>query len=375
MNALRSFLTLFLALAALQACAPPEPIRIGFIGGLSGRVADLGSGGLQGARLAIELRNKAGGIKGRPIELLEVDDQQDPDIALKAFDSLVARQAVAVVGPMTSAVAMAIVPRANETRTVLMSPTVTTGDLFGLDDYFFRVIPATKDFVRTNADYYYHALGLRQLQLVLDLGNRSYSESWLNEFSRFFEANGGTLLTPISFTSGDQTLFPELAQAALRGKPQGILLIANSVDAAALTLAIRALNRQVVLGTSEWAATERLAELGGKEAEGMTVAQFFERNNQSPAYLDFRAAFQHRFTRAPGFAESFSFDATNVILDAIEQQAPQQSLKATLLARQHFAGVQRPIDFDKNGDTLGQTFMVSIQGGAFLPVNHERPAN
>lgn len=375
MTAMRSFLTFLFALAVLPACAPPEPIRIGFIGGLSGRVADLGTGGLQGARLAVELRNKAGGIKGRPIELLEVDDQQDPDIAVKAFASLIDRKALAVVGPMTSAVAMAIVPRANQTQTVLMSPTVTTGDLFGLDDYFFRVIPATKDFVRTNADYTYHVLGLRRLQIVFDLGNRSYSESWLNEFSRFFAANGGTLLPPIPFTSSDQTAFPELARAALRGKPQGILLIANSVDAAALTLAIRSLDTRVALGTSEWAATERLAELGGKWVEGMTVAQFFERDSQSPAYLRFRTEYQNRFTRAPGFAETFSFDATNVVLEAIEHQAPQQTLKASLLARPHFAGVQRPINFDKNGDTLGQTFMVSIQRGVFLPLRPKRPAD
>ena len=75
-------------------------------------------------------------------------------------------------------------------------------------------------------------------------------------------------------------------------------------------------------------------------------------------------------SREPGFPETFSFDATNVILDAIESQTqnPGQSLKEIVLARQQFNGVQRPITFDRNGDTLGKTFMVRIENGAFAPI-------
>ncbi len=130
------------------------------------------------------------------------------------------------------------------------------------------------------------------------------------------------------------------------------------------------LNPKIKLGTSEWAATERLAEIGGKWVEGITVAQFFDRDSRAPAYLNFRAAYQSRFSREPGFPETFSFDATNVILDAIESQTqnPGQSLKEIVLARQQFNGVQRPITFDHNGDTLGKTFMVRIENGAFAPI-------
>ena len=50
--------------ALLTACTPPDPVRIGFIGGLSGRVADLGINGRNGATLAVKLRNKSGCVKG-----------------------------------------------------------------------------------------------------------------------------------------------------------------------------------------------------------------------------------------------------------------------------------------------------------------------
>jgi branched-chain amino acid transport system substrate-binding protein len=51
--------------SGMIACTPPEPLRIGFLGGLSGRVADLGIGGRNGAILAVEMRNRQGGINGR----------------------------------------------------------------------------------------------------------------------------------------------------------------------------------------------------------------------------------------------------------------------------------------------------------------------
>ncbi|SDI40880.1 ABC transporter substrate-binding protein [Propionivibrio dicarboxylicus] len=363
-------LTVLTVLIGLAACAPPEPVRVGYIGGLSDRVSDLGIGGLQGVRLAVELRNKAGGIKGRPIELIESDDQQTADIAVQAFDSLVERHVLAVVGPMTSSMAMAIVPRANAAKMLIMSPTVTTGDLLGIDDYFFRVIPATQEFVRTNAEYYYQVLGLRRVRLVFDIRNRSYSQSWLDEFSKSFSATGGTLLTPLPFTSSEETAFSTLARQALADRPDGIVLVANSVDAAMMSQAIRRLDTRVAVGTSEWAATERLVEIGGKWTEGITVAQFFERDGRMPTYVTFRNAFISRFNREPGFPETFSYDAANVIFDALAARQGNQTIKQAILARRHFVGAQRPIDFDDYGDTQGKTFMVGIRNGAFVPIKH-----
>jgi branched-chain amino acid transport system substrate-binding protein len=361
-----SLLVVLAPLLALSACAPSEPIHIGYLGALSGRGSDLGTGGLNGTRLAIELRNNAGGIKGRPLELIEADDQQDPETARKALDRLIAHRVAAVIGPMTSAMAMATVAQINQEKLVMLSPTVTSGDLSGLDDYFFRVIPATRHFVKTNADYYFHTLGLRRLRLVYDVRNKSYSESWLDEFSKTFLAMGGSLLPPISFASSDETHFPQLATRALAGNPQAIIIVGNSVDAAMLCQSLRRSNAKVAIGTSEWAATERLPLLGGKAAEGITVAQFFDRESNAPDYQAFKQAYQKRFSREPGFAELLAFDAANVIFDALAAQGPKQTLKQVILSQKTFRGSFAPIRFDAYGDTAGKTFMATIRNGHFV---------
>ncbi|MEI7430435.1 MAG: ABC transporter substrate-binding protein [Betaproteobacteria bacterium] len=352
----------------LSSCSPPEVIHVGYLGGLSGRVTDLGIGGLNGVRLATEIRNKQGGIKGHLIEVVEADDQQEPEIARQAIERLIERKVVAVIGPMTSAMAMATVPQINQAKLLMLSPTVTTGDLSGIDDYFFRVIPATRDFVKTNADYYHRTLGLQKIRLVYDVRNKSYTESWLKEFTEYFKASGGHTLPAIAFSSSDETRFTELARQTLQDKPEGIIIISNSVDAAMLCQSLRKLNPAIFIGTSEWAATERLPELGGKSVEGITVAQFFDRQSTQASYLTFKAAYIKRFNREPGFAELFAFDAANIIFAALESQTPKQSLKAAILAKKTFPNAQNQIIFDANGDTEGRTFMVAIKNGSYVPL-------
>ena len=91
-----------LATLLLIACGPQEPIRIGFIGELTGNSADLGEAGRNGAMLAIEQANQSGGINGRPIELLARDTGSTPATAINSAKELLDARVVAVIGTMTS---------------------------------------------------------------------------------------------------------------------------------------------------------------------------------------------------------------------------------------------------------------------------------
>lgn len=58
--------------------ADGDPIRVGYIGALTGGSANMGVPGRQGIELAFEEANDNGGIDGRPLELVPFDDQADP---------------------------------------------------------------------------------------------------------------------------------------------------------------------------------------------------------------------------------------------------------------------------------------------------------
>ena len=94
----------------LAACGEPEPVRIGFLGGLSDRNTDVGDAGRNGVILAVEQWNREGGIQGRLIELIARDDAQNAATAEKSARELAAAKVEAVIGPFTSGVAAAAVP-------------------------------------------------------------------------------------------------------------------------------------------------------------------------------------------------------------------------------------------------------------------------
>lgn len=350
-------------LFAVLACSPPEPVRIGFLAGLSGRVADLGIGGRNGAILAVEMRNRQGGINGRPVELIAEDDQQDAELARHAASRLLASKVEVVIGPMTSTMALAILPQFNAAGVPLLSPTVTTNALTGLDDEFFRVVAPTAAHVFKSAEYHFRENGLRRVVLVCDLSNQAYSESWAGDFRIAFEGMGGQVIGEIAFDSGQS--LAALATTVLAAKPDGVIIIANSVDTALLVQHLRLRAADLRIGTSEWAATERLIELGGRAVEGLVVAQYVDRDSSAAAYLAFRHAYRERFGHEPGFPGLTAFDATNVALDALTARRSGETLKQALLAQATFAGAQSPIQFDAGGDTQRDSFLAVIRDGEF----------
>lgn len=357
---------LFAVVFILSGCAPPEPLRLGFLGGLTSRVADLGIAGRNGALLAVEQRNAAGGVNGRNVELIVEDDRQDPQVAQQAVARLIDRQVAAIIGPMTSAMAVATLPLVNAAELVMVSPTATTPVLSGLDDYFLRILTASTDNAQKSATYHIRQQGYRRVVAAYDLRNQAYSESWLTGYRHVFEAAGGAVVSTTAFSSSDETRFGDLAVQLLKPQPDAVLIIANSVDAALLVQQIRKRSASMPIVASEWAATERLIELGGRTVEGIVIAQFIDRASTAPSYLAFLKAYRERFAQEPGFAGLTGFDATNVVLDALATKEEGQTLKQAILARSVFAGAQAEIRFDAMGDAARETYLTTVRDGAFV---------
>ena len=354
-------------LIVLFGCKPSEPVRIGFVAGTSGRVADLGIAGRDAAQLAIEHRNQAGGISGRKVQLIIRNDEQQPSVAKRVVGELIAEGVSAIVGPMTSDMGVAMVPIANEAKMLLVSPTVTTEALTGIDDYFFRVTSTTRHFASRNAHYQIKTNRMRRVAVAYDLGNKSFTENWLNNFRIAFSQGGGNIIMTRGFDVTSNITFLQIARDLLAAKPDGVLIVANSMDSALLCQQVRKLDSHIPITLSDWGATERLLELGGKAVEGVTVVQTFDRNSTAPRYQEFRHAYLERFHREPGFGGVYAYDAANVVLDALSKQKGGQSLKDSILAIRHFEGLQSTFSFDDFGDVKRPHASISIvRDGQFV---------
>ena len=353
-----------LAATLLAACAPREPVRIGFIGELTGNSADLGEAGRNGALLAVETINQAGGIDGRPVELLARDTGDTPESAKAAANELLATGVVAVIGPMTSGVAQAILPAHDAARVLLVSPTATALTLHGQDDYLFRINWTTRDNAMLYAKHC-HERGFRRLALAANQNNRTFSESWANEFQRAFAQHGGEIVGAEYFNSAAESQLP-VVEKLLKAHPDALVFIANAGDTARLAQQTRKLDRAVPLLASEWASTGQLLEQGGQSVEGMTIVQQYNPDDTSPRFTDFRQRYTKRFGRAPVFGSVLAHDAATVLFDALARRSGDAPLKRTLIDKGPFQGLQETIHFDANGDTTRSAAIALVRDGRFV---------
>lgn len=356
--------TLSMGAVGLMGCNS-APIKVGFVGGLTGRTADLGLAGRDGALLALEQANVAGGVGRRQLELLTADDQQNPDTAAAAFHRLREAGVAVIIGPMTSAMAMALVPLTNAAGLAMISPTVTTSALTGLDDHFFRVISSTREYARASARFHAQSSKLLRVAAVLDMSNAAYTERWLGDFEAEFRSLGGEVVAREGYSFQPGMAFSDLARRALARQPDGLLLLTGAVDAAQLIQQARKLQPSLPLMTAEWAATEQLLELAGGAAEGVVAAQFLDRTSTAPAYRQFRLAYQQRFGNPSGFADLAGFDAMRVALQALSAQKRGETLKQTLMRVRAFEGAQQVVAFDATGDAVRQTYITVIRQGRY----------
>ncbi len=106
-----------LGLARCQLRAGGRPIKIGFSVSLTGGTDDYGKAALMGFKLALKEYNAKGGYKGQPVEAVIYDDETKPAKGVENVTRLITRDnVVAIVGPVNSGVALAIIDIAQKQR-------------------------------------------------------------------------------------------------------------------------------------------------------------------------------------------------------------------------------------------------------------------
>lgn len=362
---MRRILACLLVMLVVAGCGQREPVRIGFVGGLSGSVADLGEAGRNGAQIAVEEVNRAGGVNGRQVELIVRDDAQNPERAIAATSELIALHVEGIVGPMTSAMAEVALPLAQRSGIVLVSPTVTARKFFGQDDNLILLMSSTREEARQSAEFHFRENGVRRVAAIHDLKNLAYTESWLREFTVAFQDFGGEVI-PIAFESDPDVSFASVVATALSKQPDAVLMITSAVDAARFAQKIRERNHQVLLFASQWAATERLVELGGQAVEGMLLHNYFDRDSKAAGLVRLRELYVERFLREPGFAGVAAYDATRILLMALARRQNGEPLRETLLTRGPYVSAEGEITFDRFGDNRRVPHVMVVRDGQFV---------
>ncbi len=358
-------LALLFIVLTVSACGDPEPVKIGYVGGLTGRFGNLGQEGRDGAILAVEEANAADGIDGRLIELLIRDDRQDEATAVAVDRELIESGVAAIVGHMTSSMSVAAVSLMNRAGVLMVSPTTSTNALTGLDDQFFRVYAPNRMEATNLAAHARNDLGLARVSVVYDLSNRAHTENWRDTFGGEFEKLGGKIVSTPFFTSTPSVRFRELAEQIAVVETDGLLILANALDTARLCQHLRNIGFTAPIMVSQWSVTTDILSLGGGAVEGIRFFNTYDRGNTNPRFLAFKEAFIRRFGRDPDFAAIFSYEAVQVVLTGLKDAKDPQDLKRAILARRSFPGLLDGFAFDDFGDVVRDMVLMTVHDGKY----------
>lgn len=361
------FKTFILPAALLLAsCGEPEPVKIGFVAGISGAGADTGLAARNALMMVVDEVNEKGGINGHPIELVIRDDQKSGDVGRQLMNEFHELGVAAVIGPIISSVGYGMLPGINEHQIITISPTVSALELAGKDDHLFRMNSTTSE----NAGAYARKqieLGRKKVSLALDHANATFTESWANEFQRQYVDLGGEVVARIPFNQAGESGFSDPAEQLLTSGADAFLLVANGFDSAQLSLQIRKRGASQPIAAAEWAASEQLIAMGGAAVEGLEVLQTYNRNDQSAHFLQFVEAYKARFNSIPGYTSVATHDAVTMLIAGLKKQAKDNiELKDALLQLRDVQGLQQMLSFNEYGDSGRQSYYLTIRNGQFV---------
>ncbi|MEO6021623.1 MAG: ABC transporter substrate-binding protein, partial [Burkholderiales bacterium] len=144
-----------------------EPIKIGFVNEITGPQAEAGQYTLNGAKLALEEINKAGGVLGRPLELRIEDNQSTNPATVLAFSKLYGEKDIAaIVGPIRSTQIQAASPTIAKGGVPTMiggtDPSLTTVN----NRWLFRLRPNDLFSAKVIADFGVNTLKLKKWAII-----------------------------------------------------------------------------------------------------------------------------------------------------------------------------------------------------------------
>ena len=167
-----------------------QKIEIGFFGALTGPQATFAISGRNGARLAIDQLNAAGGVLGKKLDLLVEDDHNDPSEAASAVSKLITRDhVVALIGEQASSRSLAAAPIAQNYQVPMVSPSSTNVEVTKKGDYIFRVCFIDSYQGKAVATFAWQTLQAKTAALLVD-AKSDYSVGLAESFRTAFTAAG-----------------------------------------------------------------------------------------------------------------------------------------------------------------------------------------
>ena len=357
------FATIILGLVgmfSLPAIAA-EPINIAAIFAKTGIAVKSNAPHVQMVELSVEEINNQGGLLGRPIELIIIDNKSSPVGSSMAARKAVQLQVAAVIGAAWSSHSLQIAPILQQAKIPTITGPSTNPKVTRIGNYIFRICFIDSFQAQAMAQFAYTELGARTA-IVLEIINEEFSLTLSKLFSNSYQQYGGKMILKESYAN-DAVDFANILKKVKTLPPDVVYVPGYSRDSGLLIKQAASMGIQTTfLGADGWAL---IYDFSSNALEGNYYSAHWHHDVSFPKSIHMKKMYYQKYkSKIPHINAPLSYDAVMLLTDAIRRanSLDAKKIRDALAETKGFQGATGTITFDEHGDPLNKPVVVMKLG-------------
>ena len=357
--------------AGSTAAASGDTIKVGVLGPMTGDVSVYGLAVINGATLYLEQVNANGGVNGKQLEIITMDEQGDATQAVTCFTKMCDQGITALVGDVTTTPTLALAAESADYNMPMVTASATAeavtydAETDTVNENVFRATFTDPFQGIKMADYAYQKLGYTQAAVIY-LKGADYNEGLAENFVKEFESLGGTIVDQETYAEGDVDFKTQLT-TILGKNPQVVFCPNYYQDVGQILAQAESIGLTVpFLGGDGWDGLE-----GYATADQLKDA-YFCANYAKGSNTEFESAYKEKYGEdyPNGFAP-LGYDAAMTVVYGL-QAAEDAGLEAgtdeykqaviDAIASGTIDGITGTYTFDEHHNPVKQTAILCFDG-------------
>ena len=363
------FILVLVISIGILGCAKKEEekkeIKIGVITALTGPGAKYGESSKRGIDLAVEDANSSGGITGMKVTAIYEDYQTDPKLAVSAIQKLITtRNVFVIIGAAGSSEILAMAPIAEKNKVILFAPSASAPAITQAGDFIFRNVASDIYEGSVMAEYAKNTLKVQSAAVIYI--NNDFGIGLKDSFGKRFREIGGTIALEQSFNPDESDFRSQLAK--IKAAKTNAVYIVGFKEIGLLLRQAAELGVKVKFLSFTMFEDPDILKVAGKAAEGVYfTSQAFDPESPYDIVQTFVKRFKQKYQIAPDIFAALSYDASRILISAIEKGGySSDKIKDALYRTKDFPGVTGTTTFASNGDVVKAIGIKVVKNGQFV---------
>ena len=342
-------------------------IKIGGMGPLTGSAAMYGITIENGAKLAFEEINKNGGVLGKKLEYISLDEKEDPVEAVNAYNRLIDEGVSAIIGSVTSKPTLAIAELAAQDGIPMITPTGTQVNITDAGPNIFRVCFTDPYQGGTLATFAKEKLNAKTAAVMIN-NSSDYSNGIAEEFIKQANKLGIKIVAKEGYSDGDKDFKAQLTKIKI--EDPDVLMVPEYYEQSALiaTQAREVGLKSTFIGPDGWDGVVNVLDSSSYSIVDNTYfTNHYSAEDKSEKIQDFLKKYREKYNEEPTAFSGLAYDAVYILKDAIEKAGTTEKEKLVAAIKESdMDGVTGHLTFDEKNNPIKAVTIIKIINGKYV---------